>query len=146
MCDLPYRALSDITSGRKVWKIVKIQTVFLPRRQTFKTFKNEKQISSIFLKKFCLFTFFEKEISNWWISVKFCYLVCKMFKNVSPDLVWSSRTCLANLGVQSCPVRKFICSVRLRPTPLDFQIFRLPWIIVGSRLPSHVWSHKRWPR
>ena len=31
-------------------------------------------------------------------------------------------------------------------SPLDFQIFRRPWTIVGSRLPSHVWSHKRWPR
>ena len=36
-----------------------------------------------------------------------------MFKNVSPDLVRSGRTRLANLGVRSCPVRKLICPVWL---------------------------------
>ena len=29
------------------------------------------------------------------------YFVCKMFKNISPDLVRSGRTCPANLGVRS---------------------------------------------
>ena len=38
-----------------------------------------------------------------------------MFKNVSPDLVRSGRTCPENLGVWSCPVRKLICPVRLSP-------------------------------
>ena len=38
-----------------------------------------------------------------------------MFKNVSPDLVWSGRTRPANLGVRSCPVSKLICPVRLSP-------------------------------
>ena len=34
-----------------------------------------------------------------------------MFKDVSLDFVQSGRTCLANLGVGSCPVRKLICPV-----------------------------------
>ena len=38
-----------------------------------------------------------------------------MFKNISPDLVRFGRTCLANLSVRSCPVRKLICSVQLSP-------------------------------
>ena len=46
--------------------------------------------------------------------MKFCYLVCKMFKNVSPDLV---RTCPANSGVRSWLVRKLIRPVRLSPNP-----------------------------
>ena len=44
------------------------------------------------------------------------YLVGKMFKNAGPDSVRSGRTCPANLGVRSCPVRKLICPVRLSPT------------------------------
>ena len=47
--------------------------------------------------------------------MKFCYLVCKIFRNVSPDLVRSGRTRPANLGVLSCPVRKLICPVQLSP-------------------------------
>ena len=39
-----------------------------------------------------------------------------MSKNISPDSVRSGRTCPANLGVRSCPVRKLICPVRLSPT------------------------------
>ena len=39
-----------------------------------------------------------------------------MFRNISPDSVRSGRTCPANLGVQSCLVRKLICPVRLSPT------------------------------
>ena len=36
---------------------------------------------------------------------------------MSPDSVWSGgRTCPANLGVRSCPVRKLICPVRSSPT------------------------------
>ena len=49
-----------------------------------------------------------------------------MFKNISPDLVWSDRICPANLGVRSCPVGKLICPVRSSPTfvkPLN-QSFR----------------------
>ena len=37
----------------------------------------------------------------------------KCLKNISPDSVQSDRTCPANLGVRSCPVKKFICPVRL---------------------------------
>ena len=39
-----------------------------------------------------------------------------MSKYISPDSVRSGRTCLANLCVQSCPVRKLICPVRSSPT------------------------------
>ena len=39
-----------------------------------------------------------------------------MFKNISPDSVLSGRTCLVNLGVRSCPVRKLMCPVRSSPT------------------------------
>ena len=35
---------------------------------------------------------------------------------MSLDLVWSGRTCLANLGVRSCLVRKLICPVRSSPS------------------------------
>ena len=38
-----------------------------------------------------------------------------MFKNISLDSVWSGETCLANLGVQSCPVRKLISI----PSPVE---------------------------
>ena len=40
------------------------------------------------------------------------YLIGKMFKNISPDSVWSGRSCPANLGVWSCPVRKLIRPIR----------------------------------
>ena len=55
-------------------------------------------------------------------------------KNVSPDLVQSGRTCPANFGVQSCPVRKLICPVRLNPI-----IFTWYWR-VGFR------SDQKWGR
>ena len=42
-----------------------------------------------------------------------------MSKNINPDSVQSGRTCPANLGVRSCPVRKLICPVRLSPTVLN---------------------------
>ena len=44
------------------------------------------------------------------------YLVGKMLKSISPDSVRSGKTCPANLGVRSCPVRKLICPVRSSPT------------------------------
>ena len=47
------------------------------------------------------------------------YLIGKMFENISLDSVRSSRTCPANLGVRSCPVRKLICPVRLSPSFTD---------------------------
>ena len=47
------------------------------------------------------------------------YLVGKMLKSISPDSVRSGRTCPANLGVRSCPVRKLICPVRLSPNVVD---------------------------
>ena len=46
------------------------------------------------------------------------YLEGKMFKDVSPDLVLSGRTCPANLGVWSCPVRKLVCPLRFSPTKM----------------------------
>ena len=42
-----------------------------------------------------------------------------MFK--SPDSVWSGRTCPANLGVLSCPVRKLICPVLSSPSSYELQ-------------------------
>ena len=39
----------------------------------------------------------------------------KYLRNRSPDSVRSGRTCPANLGVRSCPVRKLICPVRSSP-------------------------------
>ena len=59
------------------------------------------------------------------------YFVCKIFKNISPDLVWSCRTCLANLGVRSCSVRKLICPVRLSPIGGHCACF-----VVGQTLPN----------
>ena len=41
----------------------------------------------------------------------------KCLRNRSPDSVGSGRTCLANLGVRSCLVRKLICPVQLSPNP-----------------------------
>ena len=52
---------------------------------------------SVFQIHFFLFVyFFLKEVSIWRITMKFCYLVYKMFENVSPDLVRS--------GKFGCPV------------------------------------------
>ena len=48
--------------------------------------------------------------------------VCKMFKNISPDSVWSSRTCAA-LDFQSC-LPGNSCPVRLSPTVLVIQLMR----------------------
>ena len=48
-----------------------------------------------------------------------------MFKNISPDSVPCGRTCKANLGVRSYPVRKLICPVRLRPIIRFLSIFLL---------------------
>ena len=45
----------------------------------------------------------------------FVYLYGKIFEIISPDSVRSGRTCPANLGVRSCPVRKLICPVRSSP-------------------------------
>ena len=47
---------------------------------------------SVFQIHFFLFVyFFLKEVSIWRITMKFCYLVYKMFENVSPDLVRSGK-------------------------------------------------------
>ena len=46
-----------------------------------------------------------------------------MSRNISPDSVRSGRTCLANLGVRSCPVRKLICPVRWSPN-LEYWTYR----------------------
>ena len=37
----------------------------------------------------------------------------KCLKNISPDLFPSDRTCPANSGVRSCPVRKLICPMSI---------------------------------
>ena len=46
-------------------------------------------------------------------------LLGKMFKNISPDSVWSGRTSPANLGVGFCLVRKFIWPVQLSPSATE---------------------------
>jgi hypothetical protein len=51
------------------------------------------------------------------------YLVGKMLKSISPDSVRSGRTCPANLGVRSCPVRKLICPVRSSPNIKDSRVY-----------------------
>ena len=50
------------------------------------------------------------------------YSYGKMFKKISPDSVWSGRTRLANLGVQSCPVRKLICPVWSSPSARTLEV------------------------
>ena len=109
------RAQPDITSGPEVRQIVKIRTVrkpdiFLPGRRTF---ENRKKIKKIKLQFFFFKFFFQIFFKNFFYE----YLYGKMFKNISPDSVRSVRTCPANLGVQSCPVKKLICPVRSSPTP-----------------------------
>ena len=68
-----------------------------------------------------------------------------MFNNISPDSVRSGRTCPANLGVRSCPVRKLICPVRLSPT-VNVLIYIL-WIYLlrsrAIRLPNRMESWQR---
>ena len=135
-------------SGPEVRQIFKVRThqkpdVLLPGRRTFITWKNggkkskkikkkkknSKKIFKIFFKIFCFFCLF-----NWsgnfrhQIFVQVPYLmksnnlllVGETFKNISPDSVRSGRTCPANLGVRSCPVRKLICPVRSSPRFLAF--------------------------
>ena len=63
-----------------------------------------------------------------------------MFKNISPDLVLSGRTCLANLGVRSCPVRKLICPVRLSPTWQDNAALKITKIS-NFKLRNIIWDH-----
>ena len=59
----------------------------------------EKKINTL-LKRNCLFTFFKRRSFN--------LMNCnEIFKNINPDLVWSGRTCPANLGG-----RKLICPVQ----------------------------------
>ena len=78
------------------------------------SFENLKKIGFKKKKIVCLL-FKREELSIWWMSIKFCYLVYKMFKNISLDLVHSCRTCPANLGVRSCPsCPVFICQVWLK--------------------------------
>ena len=105
------RALPDITLALEVRKFFKIRTVwkpdvFPPGHRTFNTVKKRRKMKFFF----SFFHFF---------SIFFClfgYLVCKMFKNISLDLVQSGRTCSTNLGVRSCLVRKLICPVQSSPT------------------------------
>ena len=57
-----------------------------------------------------------KKIQKVFFKIFFIDLFGKMFENISPDSVQSGRTCPANLGVRSCPVRKLIFPVQLSPT------------------------------
>ena len=67
------------------------------------------------------------------------YLVGEIFKNISQDSVQSSRTCPANLGVQSYPGRKLICPVRSSPNfktdhlnQKGYPLKKVPYIIGTS--------------
>ena len=126
------RVLPDITSGPEVRQIVKIRTVwkldvFLSGRRTFingrNFFKNWKKNQNVSFKTFFLFICFWHQIwaqGPYLLRIDNQYLASKMFRNVSPDSVRSGRTCLANFGVRSCPVRKLICPVPLSPMLNDW--------------------------
>ena len=70
------------------------------------------------------------------------YLVCKMFKNISLDSVWSGRTCPSNSDVQSCPARK------LMPSPVepyctsDSTNVEFPHLRVHR--PKSTWKPRQW--
>ena len=118
-------------SGPEVRQIFKIRTVqkpfiFLPGRQTFNSLKIEIKIK----KKYDFLCFFPDFFlfiwsKNFWhqicvqgpylVRIYKPYLLSKMFNNISLDSVRSGRTCPANLGVRSCPVRKLRCPVRSSP-------------------------------
>ena len=114
----PYdRALPDISSGWEVGQIFNIQTVlkpdvFLPRYQTF---KNRKKSNVFFNFQYFFHLFFQN------FQFLFVYLFGRMFKYISPDSVRSGRTCPANLGVWSCPVRK-LSPVLSSPTIWGFSL------------------------
>ena len=67
--------------------------------------------------------FFSKFFFQFSFQIFFVYLFVKMFENTSPDSVRSGRTCSANLGVQSCRVRKLVCPVRLSPRSAMFCLY-----------------------
>ena len=83
--------------------------------------KIEKKSKSKFQKRsrFSLFIFGNKFVSRDSILCELISptgMVNKVFRNISLDSVRSGSTCPANLGVQSCPVRKLTFPVQLSPT------------------------------
>ena len=117
------RAQPDIPSGPEVRQIFKcpdsgLPVFLLPGLRTLRNRKKSKKKfqKKNFQKKFSKF-FFKFFFHNFF----FVYLYGKMSKNISPDSVRSGRTCPANLGVRTCPVRKLICPVRLSPSNLLLQ-------------------------
>ena len=85
--------------------------------------KFQKKFSKFFSRFFfCLFNWSGNFRHQIFVQVPYLMksnnllLVGETFKNISPDSVRSGRTCPANLGVRSCPVRKLICPVRSSPT------------------------------
>ena len=91
-----------------------------------KELEKKKKFFQIFFSNYYYFLFFFQFLNeNFWHQI--CihktylkiidnpYLVGKIFKNISPDSVWSSRTCPANLGVWSCLVMKFQKSSPVQP-------------------------------
>ena len=66
-----------------------------------------------------------------------------MSKNISPDSVRSCKTCPANLGVRSCPVRKLICPVRSSPigTVMWYSLYTQSDETRGQRQKrqGHIW-------
>ena len=117
-----------ITSGSEVRNFFKSGTVqkpdiFFSRCRTLNTRKTIKTNSTLFSNFFQIFILFIYFIfwhqicvqGPYLMRIDNLYLVRKMFKSIRPDSVLSSRTCLANLGVRSCPVRKLIRPVWSRP-------------------------------
>ena len=76
------------------------------------------------------------------------YLVGKMLKSISPDSVRFGRTCLANLGVRSCPVRKLKYPVQSSPNlselQFEFKIVKAPMCQAELRGPYHVPFFEGW--
>ena len=112
------------STGHHLWsgKSTKFSKSWLPGNQTFSildaghTFKNRKKDPKFFFSNGFFFQiffsrfFFVYLFSLGTFHTKFLtgidnlYLTGKIFKNIRPDSVRFGRTCLANLGVRSCPV------------------------------------------
>ena len=112
-----YWELGLYRTSHLVWKSGKFSKSELSGNLTF-YFPDAGLLTLFFFKIFFVVIYFWHQIcvqGPYLMRIDNLYLVGKMFKNISPDSVRSGRTCPANLGVRSCPVRKVICPVRLSP-------------------------------
>ena len=106
------RTSRPVRKSGKSWnvRIPDFRFFSFPDSGPFNIEKNPKKIS-----KFSKFFFQNFFFQNFFFIIFFVYLYGKLSKNISPDSVRSGRTCPANLGVGSCPVRKLIYPVRSSP-------------------------------